>query len=95
VAPRFVAVDAAGVVSEDGEPEGAGGVILVAFLDDAAAWERLRVVLAPRQGYLGSRRYPDAALVRWSSPLMWARALREPDIAAAADGLDAALYLPL
>jgi hypothetical protein len=95
VAPRFVAVDDAQVIREDGEPLGAGGVVLVAFVDDAAGWESLRELLAPRQGYLGSRLYPGGALVRWSSPLMWARALRDPRIGAAAAGLDAALYLPL
>jgi hypothetical protein len=109
VAPRFVAVgddaspggDAYELVHEDGEPAGAGGVLLVAFLAeaDAAAWEPLRALLAPRQGYLGTRRYRggdgSVALVRWSSPLMYARALREPEIGAAAAGLRAALYLPI
>jgi hypothetical protein len=72
--------------------------VLVAY-PDAGAWEPFRALLAPRQGYLGSRLYRaedgDVALVRWSSPLMYARALREPEIGAAAEGLDAALYLPL
>lgn len=88
------------LVHEDGEPAGAGGVVLLAFLDgQEEAWEALRGLLAPRQGYLGSRRYRgeagSVALVRWSSPLMYARALREPAIGAAADGLRAGLYLPL
>jgi hypothetical protein len=98
--PPFVAVgpgDDYELVHEDGEPAGAGGVVLVAFPQDA--WEPLRALLAPRQGYLGSRLYRagarQVALVRWSSPLMYARALREPEIGAAAAGLDAALYLPL
>jgi len=107
VAPRYVALgdggdgDAYELVHEDGEPAGAGGVLLLAFLDDAddAAWEPLRALLAPRQGYLGTRRYRGAAgsiaLVRWSSPLMYARALREPEIGAAAAEFRAGLYLPV
>jgi hypothetical protein len=82
----------------DGDVEGAGGVLLVVF-DPPEEWAALRALLAPRQGYLGSRLFRGGerrvALVRWSSPLMHARALRDPEIGAAAEGLDAALYLPL
>jgi hypothetical protein len=101
------------VVHEDGEPEGAGGVRLIAFFtvppdgDERlrAAWERLRERLAVRQGHLGSRLYRSrasadfrfVAVVRWSSPLMWARALQQPEIADAVAGLPfpprSALYL--
>jgi hypothetical protein len=93
--------DAYELVHEDGEPAGAGGVLLFAFLDDPdeETWESLRALLAPRQGYLGARRYRGAAgavgIMRWSSPLMYARALRDPEIAAAAAGLRARLYLPI
>ena len=93
--------DAHELVHEDGEPVGAGGVLLVAFLAEAddATWESLQPLLAPRQGYLGTRRYRggsgSVALVRWSSPLMYARALRDPAIGAAAAGLRAGLYLPV
>jgi hypothetical protein len=92
VTPPFVAAGAA-EGEEDGDVEGDGGVLLVLLDVDPAAFERLQPLLRPRQGYLGARRYRDGALVRWSSPLMWARALRDPEIAAAANGIDAALYL--
>src|SRR5215213_5542495 len=58
-APPFVAVgddgagggDAYELVHEDGEPAGAGGVLLFAFLDDPdeEVWESLRALLAARQ----------------------------------------------
>ena len=51
------------------------------------AWERVREVFAAQRGYLGTRlhrsvggadfRYVNVA--RWSSPLMFARALKQPD----------------
>jgi hypothetical protein len=127
VAPRFVAVSPAEPpatpfpahvaayepVHEDGEPEGAGGTVLIAPYEVpagaderfAAAWEELRARLAPRQGYLGARLYRGAdgadfrfvALVRWSSPLMYARALKDPEIAGAVAAIPCpghpALYL--
>ena len=88
------------VAHDDGEPDGAGGVVLInpfeapsgqdeRFLTD---WEALRDRFAARQGYLGTRlhrsigpadfRFVD--IVRWSSPLMFARALQEPGIGQAA-----------
>jgi hypothetical protein len=80
-----------------GAPEGAGGVLLIvpfgvpAGEDDRflAAWEAVREVFSMRQGYLGAQllRSPDArfvAVVHWSSPLMYARAVRqEGDVIAA------------
>jgi hypothetical protein len=101
------------VVDEDGRPEDAGGVVLITFSevpageDDGflAARERLHELLAARQGYLGSRLHrslepADFAFVdvmRWSSPLMFARALQQPEIArtAASTGGHRALYLPV
>jgi len=94
----------------DGDLEGAGGAVLVEPFeadDDrlAASWEALRALLAARQGYLGARlyrsegpaRYPVVGLVRWSSPLMYARALAQDDVAAARAALPVpghpALYL--
>jgi hypothetical protein len=90
------------VVHEDGDPDGAGGALLIdpfevpgdadaAFLDACA---RVRGRFAVRRGYIGSRVYrgADAAtfrfvhLVHWSSPLMFARAL---DDAAVGDALAA------
>ena len=101
------------VVHEDGEPEQAGGVRLIAFFEVpdggdrrlGEGWERVRALLAARQGYIGSRLYRSAdpagfrfvALVRWSSPLMYARALQQPEVADAAAALpfpfQSALYL--
>jgi hypothetical protein len=101
------------LVHEDGDAEHADGVRLIAFFDVsehgdqrlAAAWERVRGLLAPRQGYLGSRLYRSTApadfrfvaVVRWSSPLMYARTLQQPEVAAVAAALpfpfESALYL--
>jgi hypothetical protein len=116
VAPRFVHITreapppgaaAYDVVHEDGDPDGAGGAVLIAPFDGddelVARWEALREQLAGRQGYLGSRLHRSAgaaefrfvALVRWSSPLMYARTLRQPatEQALAALPHEPALYL--
>ena len=91
-----------------GGPEAAGGVLLIAPFevreaDDErflAAWEEVRAVLSARRGYLGAQvlRSPDArtvAVVHWSSPLMYARAVREEGdlIAALPFPAQPALYL--
>ena len=71
-----------------------------------AARERIREAWSGCRGQLGMRRYRDAGdadfrfveVTRWSSPLMYARALREPAVAAALAGRftgRAALYLPV
>jgi heme-degrading monooxygenase HmoA len=67
-----------------------------------AAWEAVRAVLSARRGYLGAQllESPDArfvAVVRWSSPLMYARAVREEGdlIAALPFPGSAALYGPV
>jgi hypothetical protein len=57
------------------------GVLLLLSLD---AWERLRPVLAGRQGFLGAQRHDNGAVVHWSSPLMYQRAY---------PGLEGALYV--
>jgi hypothetical protein len=78
------------VVHEDGLPDGEGGTLLVEPFEVAtqgeeeflAAWNAAHHVVARAQGCLGSRLLRsdrDAAfrfvdLVRWSSPLMYARA---------------------
>jgi hypothetical protein len=67
-----------------------GGVLLIVPFEvpageDArfrAAWEAVRQVFSTRRGYLGAEVHesPDArpvAVIRWSSPLMYARAVRE------------------
>jgi hypothetical protein len=100
VAFRFVSVgegDGYEVVREEGDPDDAGGVVLIdpfevpegedsAFLD---AWDAARATLAQQRGYLGARLHRAAAptrfrfveLARWSSPLMVARAFERPQFA--------------
>jgi hypothetical protein len=116
VAPPFPAHPALyEVVREEGEPEGAGGVVLidlaeVATGEDArfqSAWEDMRELLAARQGCLGTRLHRSlgpadfrfVTIIRWSSPLMYARALQQPEIAAALAAVSfpshRALYLPI
>jgi hypothetical protein len=90
-----------------GAPDAAGGVLLIvpfevpAGEDDRflAAWEPVPERFAEHRGYLGARllRSPDArfvAVVHWSSPLMYARTVREEGdvIAALPFRGDAALY---
>jgi hypothetical protein len=89
-----------------GAPE--SGVLLIAAFDVPAgederflpAWEAVRATFATRQGHLGGQllRGADArfvAVVHWSSPLMYARAVREQGdlIAALPFPAHAALYV--
>jgi heme-degrading monooxygenase HmoA len=88
------------VVHEEGAPDGNEGTTLInpfevpedgdeRFLE---AWGQARQAMAARQGYLGTRlhrslepadfRFVDVA--RWSSPLMFARALQDPSFQEAA-----------
>jgi hypothetical protein len=104
----FAAVDGSDVVREAGTPDVDGGAVLIepfavppgdedAFL---AAWERLRSARATQRGYLGSRLFRAdggfADFTRWSSPLMYARALKLPVVLDAAPPYDSdpALYMP-
>ena len=80
-----------------GAPDAAGGVLLIVPFDVPegeddrflAAWEPVGDVFAARRGHLGAQllRSADAryvAVVHWSSPLMYARTVREEgDIIAA------------
>jgi len=88
------------VAHEDGDPDGAGGVVLVEPYavppgDDErflAAWRDAHAALAAQRGYLGARLYRSAEpddprwmeMARWSSPLMYSRA-----------GGEGTLYLPV
>jgi hypothetical protein len=82
---RFVSVapgDSHELIHEDGDVDGAGGIIRIDVFDDEpslVAWHEAHEVFATRRGYLGSRLYrsTDAggvAIARWSSPLMVQRA---------------------
>jgi heme-degrading monooxygenase HmoA len=103
------------VVREDGAPDTPGGVVLINPFevpegDDErflAGWDRARDTLAQQRGYLGTRlhRATGAAdfrfvnLARWSSPLMFARALQRPQFREAAAAIPfpshPALYQPV
>jgi heme-degrading monooxygenase HmoA len=88
------------VLQEDGEAEGAGGTVLITPFEVpdggderfVAHWDRLRGLFSGRQGYLGSRLHHRigqdgfgyVAIVRWSSPLMYARTLQQPEVERAA-----------
>ena len=91
------------VVREDGVPDTAGGVVLVNAFEvpeDAderflAGWDRARETLARQQGYLGTRLHRSVGpadfrfmnVARWSSPLMFARALKRPEFQQAAQAM--------
>ena len=73
-----------------GAADAGGGVLLIAAFDVPGgeddgfltAWERVRAVFSARQGHLGAQllRSADArfvAVVHWSSPLMYARAVHQ------------------
>jgi hypothetical protein len=84
------------VLREVGTPDIEGGVALIDLFevpDDEderflAGWERLREALAQQRGYLGTRLHRSLApadfrfvdVTRWSSPLMFARALELVDV---------------
>jgi heme-degrading monooxygenase HmoA len=81
------------VVHEEGLPDGTEGVTLInpfevpADEDERflAGWERARAALAEQRGYLGTRLHRSVGatdlrfvnLARWSSPLMFFRALQQ------------------
>jgi hypothetical protein len=95
------------IVHEDGDPDGDGGVVLIDPFevpiggdeDFLAGWDAAREILAGAQGYLGTRLHRSLGaadfrfvnIVRWSSPLMFARA-RKPAMPFASHP---ALYLPV
>ena len=91
------------VVREVGTPDIEGGVVLIAPFEVPedqdeqflAGWEPARDVLEQQRGYLGTRLYRRVGpagfrfvdVARWSSPLMFARALRTPDVQQAAQAV--------
>jgi heme-degrading monooxygenase HmoA len=88
------------VVHEDGALDEPGGVILINFFEvppDADArflsgWNQARELLAARRGYLGTRLHRSLGpadfrfvnVARWSSPLMFAKAVGQPEFQQAA-----------
>jgi hypothetical protein len=73
-----------------GAPDAAGGVLLIVPFDVPAgdddhfraAWETARERFSTHRGYLGAQLLPSpdtrfVAVVHWSSPLMYARTVRE------------------
>jgi heme-degrading monooxygenase HmoA len=102
------------VVRVDGRPDVTGGVVLINPFEvptDAdeqflTGWDRARAVFAQQQGYLGTRLHRSAApaafrfvtIARWSSPLMFARALKRREFQHAAAAMPypshPALYTP-
>jgi heme-degrading monooxygenase HmoA len=80
------------VIHEDGNPDGEGGAVLIEPFEVAPAedeefiawWNAAREAFAGAQGYLGSRLHRSldradfryVSIVRWSSPLMFARATK-------------------
>jgi heme oxygenase (mycobilin-producing) len=91
------------VVRQDATPDIEGGVVLInpfevpddedeRFVD---GWDRAREALGRQRGYLGTRLHRSVGpadfrfvnVARWSSPLMFARALKEPDFQRAAQAL--------
>jgi heme-degrading monooxygenase HmoA len=99
------------VVREHGTPDIEGGVVLVDPIASPAGgderflaeWQRSRAVLGEQQGYLGTRLYRHVGpsglrfvdVARWSSPLMFARALRRPEFRQGTRCSQAALYQPV
>jgi heme-degrading monooxygenase HmoA len=96
------------IVHEEGAPDGTEGVTLInpfevpAEEDErfVAGWERAREALAGQRGYLGTRLHRSLGaadlrfvnLARWSSPLMYFRALRQPEFREASAGLQYAAH---
>jgi heme-degrading monooxygenase HmoA len=91
------------VVHDEGDPDGSDGVTLINLFEvppDAdesfvAGWQRAREFLAAQGGYLGTRLHRSLGLAdfrfvniaRWSSPLMFARAIQRPDFQSTAGGM--------
>ena len=86
VQPRFAALDPGG-------PDG-GVLLIVAFEGDPAAWEPVLARWSARQGFIAARLDRDVAVVHWSSPLMYHRAVQAVGDLVAALGFPtrAALY---
>ena len=89
-------------VREDGAPDAQAGCVLINPFevpagDDErflAGWDRARGTLAGQRGYIGTRLHHSAEaefryvnVARWSSPLMFFRALQQPDFRAAAEAM--------
>jgi len=96
------------VVHEDGMLEDPGGVILINPFEVPAGdeqrflagWDAARELLASQRGYLGTRLHRSLAaasfrfvnIARWSSPLMFSRAVQRPEFQDAAAALSFASH---
>jgi heme-degrading monooxygenase HmoA len=96
------------VVHEDGTPDREGGVVLINHVEVPAGedarfmggWERAREALASERGYLGTRLHRSVGaadfrfveFARWSSPLMFARALQRPELQEAGSAIPYAAH---
>ena len=96
------------VVHEEGAPDGTEGVTLISPFEVPAdederflaRWERARQGLAEQRGYLGTRLHRSVGaadlrfvnLARWSSPLMFSRALQQPEFRRASEDLPYAAH---
>jgi hypothetical protein len=103
------------VAREDGRPDVEGGVVLIEPFEVGdgederflASWDRAREVLVRQRGSLGTRLHRSLAaagfrfvdVARWSSPLMVARAMAQPDVRQAVDAIGfrshPAIYQPI
>jgi len=99
------------VVHEDGVPDGDGGVILINPFEVPAGhdesfltgWNRARELLATQRGYLGTRLHRSLAaasfrfvnVARWSSPLMFSKAVQQPEFQDAAAAMTFASHAAL
>jgi hypothetical protein len=68
VRPRFAAL-------HPGGPD-TGVLLLVEFEGDPALWDPVFARWAPRRGYIDARVDGDVAVIHWSSPLMYQRAVQ-------------------
>ena len=81
------------VVHEQGDVDGAGGVMLFARPQSAAAWLEARALVGARRGFIGARLLRSsvdagsvAVMMHWSSPLMIHRAASDPGIGSVVAG---------
>lgn len=91
------------VVFEDGTPDGSDGVVLINPFEVApdadegflSGWHRARELLVSQRGYLGTRLHHSLGpadfrfvnIARWSSPLMFMKAIQRPEFGEATSAM--------